>query len=92
MMTVAILLVLIICQITTNTSGQLYTDDVSDGRCTLNKVPDNFTSCLPYVTINFLFTKKSTTIANCDECWFFHRFLKTHNHFSYNSPILLMLQ
>ncbi|XP_037050429.1 uncharacterized protein LOC119084521 [Bradysia coprophila] len=32
--------------LTTKTICQLYTDDVSDGRCTLNPVVKNFTSCL----------------------------------------------
>lgn len=32
--------------LTAESIGQLYTDDVSDGRCTLNPVAKNFTSCL----------------------------------------------
>ncbi|KAJ6637998.1 hypothetical protein Bhyg_10730 [Pseudolycoriella hygida] len=36
--------------------GQLYTDEVSDGKCTNNTVAANFTACLPLILIPRVFT------------------------------------
>ncbi len=46
-------LLLLLC-ITAQTTGQLYTDDVSDGSCKDNPVAKNITACLPFVIINIL--------------------------------------
>lgn len=44
-------LFVLVCGIIWRTTGQLYTDDVSDGKCTNVPPAANFTACLPLVNI-----------------------------------------